>query len=196
LSACTYLPGDAPDSCLENCIKARGEGLGVIAQREQADCESRYVAANGRGKFACTFSGVADLSPKQVDAALKAAMADTKSARDAQDGDAMDAAYLKVESAALAGTKSACTKACNERGPNLIAARAQAPGLVLSYKRCMVAADSTPEARKLDAYEVDLYCDYLHKADARCRAANRCDWVEQFSTSTCTYVSPGVGRCR
>ena len=61
------------------------------------------------------------------------------------------------------------------------------PGLVLAYKRCMVTADSTLLARKYQAYDRDLYADLITKADATCRKANRCDWVEKYIQEGCTY---------
>jgi hypothetical protein len=56
----------------------------------------------------------------------------------------------------------------------------------------MVSADSTREARKLAAFERELYCGYLARANTRCRAANRCDWIEEHLDVGCTYVSPGI----
>lgn len=80
----------------------------------------------------------------------------------------------------------------------VVAELEKAHGLIRGYKRCMVSADSTLEARRLNAYERTLYSEYLQQANANCRAANRCDWVEKItgadpSTDTgCSYNSPGV----
>jgi hypothetical protein len=74
----------------------------------------------------------------------------------------------------------------------------KADALVRGYKFCMVAADSTYEARKLNAYERTLYLEYLQRADARCRQKNRCDWAERITQTDpqldtgCYYDSPGL----
>jgi hypothetical protein len=54
----------------------------------------------------------------------------------------------------------------------------------------MVAADSSLEARRAQAYESTLYKEFLEKADSKCRAGSRCDWLEGFSTFRCTYDTP------
>lgn len=91
--------------------------------------------------------------------------------------------------------QTACTSGCKLVGPKALAAKAQGPTLVGNYKRCMVAADSTREARKLNAYEADLYCDYLRKADARCRDAGKCDVLERYTELRCEYASHGANAC-
>jgi hypothetical protein len=113
-----------------------------------------------------------------------------------RDGAMLDRLFKQSNAQFLGELQTDCTKACNARGRDTIAIQKQGDALVTSYKRCMVAADSTLEARKLAAYEEDLYCDYFHKADARCRAASRCDRLEELSSLQCTYASPGIDRCQ
>jgi hypothetical protein len=102
------------------------------------------------------------------------------------DKDTLDAAFAQVIPLVLQLREAACTATCNERGR----AAKEAPGLVRAYKLCMVAADSTLEARRLQAYESTLYREFLEHADSKCRARSRCDWLEGFSTARCTYDSP------
>jgi len=102
------------------------------------------------------------------------------------DDAALDAVFAQWIASVLQGREAACTTTCNERGR----AAKEAPGLVHAYKLCMVAADSTPEARRLQAFENTLYREFLDHADGKCRAGSRCDWLEGFSTARCTYDSP------
>jgi hypothetical protein len=102
------------------------------------------------------------------------------------DGVTLDAVFAQWITSVLQGREAVCTATCNERGR----ASKDAPGLVHAYKLCMVAADSTPEARRLQAFENTLYRDFLEHADSKCRARSRCDWLESFSTARCTYDSP------
>lgn len=60
--------------------------------------------------------------------------------------------------------------------------------LMLAYKRCMLSVDSTHQAITYRIHDADLYRDLLSKADARCRAASRCDWLEKNSDDwRCSY---------
>lgn len=64
----------------------------------------------------------------------------------------------------------------------------QGEGRRLSYKKCMLAVDSTIETIRYKLHDNDLYQDRMQKADARCRAANRCDWLEKYSDEfSCSY---------
>ena len=83
------------------------------------------------------------------------------------DGATLDAAFEELIPRFMQFRENVCTATCNEQGR----ATKDAPGMVTAYKRCMVDADSTAEARKLNAYERDLYCDTFKKADARCRTS-------------------------
>jgi hypothetical protein len=95
----------------------------------------------------------------------------------------------------LAAANAACSKQCvGDRAQAAIQvkerpkASAAAEGLVLSYKRCMLAVDSTRQAFTYRVHDTELYQDLLAKADARCRAANRCDWLEKYSDDwRCSY---------
>jgi hypothetical protein len=191
-SACVALPDlKLRQKCLSACLDAREKQAHAAVENEQAACELRFIEAKGRGKFACTLPDAAGapVDASQVEAQVKAAL-------QSKDGAALDEA-MRTSAVQLAQVlQAACTKRCNERAPHVATAEKQAPGLVTGYKRCMVAADSTREARKLDAYEADLYCDYIRKADAKCRAASRCDWLEDYSVLECTYLSPGVEHCQ
>jgi hypothetical protein len=190
VSICAMLPeAKAFAACYSQCVDARETAMHTAAEREQDACEASYIEAGGRGKFTCTLPGAVpgvDLDVAKFESGMKAAIK-------AHDLGALNALVKQSDGQFLATLQADCTKACNERAPKLLAVQKQGPALVTAYKRCMVAADSMLEARKLNAYESELYCDYLHKADAKCRAASRCDWLEQFSTLACTYASPGVG---
>lgn len=151
---------DAPDGvadadktkCSDDCAR---EIDGALAQRFNgalSACLSGYVKANGRGKSVCSV--------------VLPATADLK-------GDA------------FSGRVDECTKKCTNGGPAALAearertnAEQQGPALVVGYKKCMVAADSTPAARKYEAYERDLYAALMEKANATCRKSFRCDWLE------------------
>jgi hypothetical protein len=97
----------------------------------------------------------------------------------------------------LAARIGDCSHKCAAAGPAAVEeARERArverdgPELVLAYKRCMVVADSTPLARKYQAYDDDLYADLLGKANAVCRRTSRCDWLEKYGNGTlaCSYT--------
>jgi hypothetical protein len=161
------------------------------ADDEKSACIERFVDAKGKGRFSCALQGV-PLKPENS-AALEAEMKTAlPAALKARNGSALDALTARSDAQFLTVLQGDCTKSCVERGPNALLALTQGPTLVNSYKRCMVQADSTREARKLQAYETDLYCEYLGKANDRCRSANKCDLVEGGSDLECTYVSPGT----
>lgn len=101
-----------------------------------------------------------------LEAEMKAALF---TALKTHDGANLDALVKRSDARFLTLLKRDCTKKCLERGPQVLTAMKQGPTLVTAYKRCVVAADSTLEARKLSAYETDLYCDYMAKANQRCR---------------------------
>jgi hypothetical protein len=189
-SECLALVGDtAKNRCFLRCVDARETFAHSAASAEQAACESRYVQASGRGQIACSLPGASSaVDTATISQHLKQALS-------AADPGKIDVAIQESDAAFAFVLQKECTKKCLERGGDLLSVARQGPALIASYKRCMVAADSTPEARKLNAYETDLYCDYLAKAATRCRAAGRCDWVEKFSDQECSYVSPGVGVC-
>jgi hypothetical protein len=193
VSICVMLPDQkVASACYSQCIDARETAMHTAADREQDACESRYIEAQGRGKATCTLPGAMegiDLDAATFNARMKAAIL-------ARDLDAIDALIKQSDGQFLWDLQTDCTKACNDRASKLLAIQKQGPAFVAAYKRCMVAADSTLEARKLAVNDTDLYCDYLQKADTRCRAANRCEWIEQLSDMRCTYASPDVGRCQ
>jgi len=102
----------------------------------------------------------------------------------------LDTAFAQSVSTCLQFRDLACTTICNERVRNGLRAEKEAPDLVRKFKFCMVAADSTLEARKLEAYEGTLYREYIGRAEQKCRTTDRCEWLEQFSALRCTYDSP------
>jgi hypothetical protein len=191
----------AQKACASQCIDAREKAMHVAAAQEQSACESRYIEADGRNKAACSLPGaVPNVDVVKLKSDLAGAWAGF-AAGTAHDGAAFDDAIKRSDGQFLDELQTDCTKSCTERARNGLAVQKQGPPLVTAYKRCMVDADSGHEARKLAVYETDLYCDYIQKADARCRTASRCDWIEQFSSTTCTYNSPlfalaGAGRCQ
>ena len=190
ISDCARLPVEVFQTCVTRCISTRELKRDETVEQEQSSCESRFVEKGGHGNFACSIPGALS----EVDAAKT--QSEFNGAMQAHDGPALDATLKRADGSFLAKSQQTCTKACNERGPNLLAVRKQGPELVNAYKRCMMTADSTREARKLDAYEADLYCGYVQRADAKCRTADRCDWVEQYSNMVCNYASQGADRCR
>ena len=193
LSICAMLPDErVAKACYSRCINARETGMQATAEREQGACEASYVEAGGRGRFTCILAGAIpgiDLDDAKFEARMKVAT-------QARDLAGIDELAKQSDGQFLWNLQTDCTKACNERAPKALAAQKQGSALVTAYKRCMIAADSTLETLKLAVYERDLYCDNLQKADARCRAANRCDWIEQFSDMRCLYTSPGADRCQ
>jgi hypothetical protein len=193
VSICAMLPDEkVAKACSSRCIKARETGMHATAEREQDACEASYIEAGGRGKFSCILPGAIpgiDLDSAKFEARMKAAT----QARDLAE---IDELAKESDGQFLWNLQTDCTKACNERAPKLLAAQKQGSALVTAYKRCMMAADSTLETLKLAVYETGLYCDNLQKADARCRAASKCEWIERFSDIRCTYASPGVDRCQ
>lgn len=101
----------------------------------------------------------------------------------------------KGDGAAVPPEKLSCVAACKEiveQDRNAAREReraaAQAQKLVTAYKKCMMAVDSTLEARKYEAYDRELYDQLMSKTDGRCRAANKCDWLEKYSEEwQCAY---------
>ena len=122
----------------------------------------------------------------------------------AREADAAQLAAIEAEDARKAA-HAASPEGRAEAAAAAIAAAAieadwrKANDLIRGYKFCMVAADSSLEARKLNAYERTLYLEYLQRADVRCRQKNRCDWAEKItrtedpqSATGCYYDSPGL----
>ncbi len=95
----------------------------------------------------------------------------------------------------IAKSNKECAEACVLGRAEAVIAKRERPkaaaageSLVLSYKRCMLATDTGPEAEKYRRFDSALYRDLMTKTDARCRSANRCAWLEQYSeTWRCKY---------
>ena len=96
--------------------------------------------------------------------------------------------------AAIPEIEKRCSKTCaeqrlevqresKERGK----ASAQGEQSVLSYKRCMLAVDRTTTAISYRIHDRDLYENLMQTANSRCRASNRCDWLESYSEFQCVY---------
>jgi hypothetical protein len=193
-SACSALsePG-ASRKCTQDCHAARDRRLRDAAEQAQRECEAHFVAAQGSGKFACTIAG----ADRSID--KKRLATDFTRAMREHDELAMDALLQKSERLFAADLEKQCTQACRKRGPQLIEsarAEAQAKTLIASYDLCMVKADGSEAARKLDASRSGVYCGYLSKADAKCRRASRCDWLETLTDVRCRYASAAVASCR
>lgn len=190
-SECLLLRGgDAQQACYDQCIEARDDDMNALEVPERDACTDRYVASEGRGHNACVIDGATpNVNVSRMQADIGAALR-------AHNGAALDALIEVADGEERFRIQTDCTKACVAWGSNVVAALKQGPALRTAYKRCMVDADSTADARKWAAYETDLYCDYLHQADVRCRAASRCDWLGKYSTIQCAYVSPGVEVCQ
>jgi hypothetical protein len=100
----------------------------------------------------------------------------------------------QVTDEGFAKIRAHCAKRCvEERAENARAAKESAQaeqsgeGLVLAYKRCMMAVDQTLAARKEQLYDRDLYNKRMQGADGRCRKQHRCDWLEEYSGFECSY---------
>lgn len=192
-SACLGLSAKGlRDWCVSRCVRKRDATAKAAAQAAQDHCEARFVQSQGRGRFACTIAH-ADGSPAPAD--NSAAERNIEAMFKSGDPALMDKAAQRSDTLFANQLQAQCTQQCNERGPELLDVARKGPGLVRAYKRCMVAADSTRKARKLQAYETSLYCEHLARANARCRRKHRCDWVEEYSTLQCAYDSPGVSQC-
>lgn len=144
--------------CESTCGRMVEAKLSALVASALTACLTRYVGAKGKGTFAC------------------------------------DVATPKVATADVTTRIESCSKACAQQGPEAIVtaresdlAEKQAENLSLAYRRCMVAADSTPLARKYQAYDQALYDELISKASATCRKANRCDWLEKYSKTACDY---------
>jgi hypothetical protein len=146
------------EDCESACGRLAEARSSAILDVALKGCLTSYVAAAGKGSFACSVE-----SPRSATTVLASRLAE-------------------------------CTQKCVADGPEaIITAREsekadkEGPALALGYRRCMVAADSTPLARKYQAYDNALYSDLLSKAATKCRSANRCDWVEKYSKNICDY---------
>jgi len=175
--------------CLQQCVKQAADRANSVEQAEEARCIQAFVDAKGHALTTCRLAQAQEPVPSMPssDEAMSAARA--------KDGPKLDELGARIDVVMSSEAQKSCSKRCADRAPNALQAAAQADRLVSSYKRCMVSADSTHEARKLNAYETDLYCDLLHKADVQCRSSSRCDWLEEYSDARCVYVSPGTGVC-
>lgn len=192
VSPCVALPNETDEkACFLRCTTVHEAAMNQSDEDEREACIGRYINANGKGRFACSLAGVPLKAENDaaVEAELKTAL---PAALKARDGATLDALVKRSDAQFLSILQTECTKRCLERAPNVLAVQKHGPSFVTAYKRCMVAADSTLEARKLNAYETDLYCDYITKANERCRASNKCDLVESNSDLECTYATPGT----
>lgn len=175
--------------CIKHCLEDRIAKVVTDEKGQLVACIETYVTSGGKKRGSCAIEGAVRDIPATP------SIDDVAAAVRAKDAPALDAIGRRFDAFVASKEQDACAKECVDRAPKVLAATRQAPSLVVAYKRCMVAADSTSEARKFAAYERELYCAYLKAADARCRTANRCDWVEEYSDMECGYASPGTGDC-
>jgi hypothetical protein len=194
-SACLQATAESTRVCLERCIEARDAAVWAEVEKAAAACVKAYIQGNGKRTHECRVSGASEDHGEDVEALGKQLGGEARKAQETRDGAALDKTLRQLEALERLRRQRKCTTACRKQGPEMLAAASKAPALITAYKRCMVNADSTHEARKLAAFERDLYCGYLARANTRCRAANRCDWVEEHLDAECTYVSPGIGDC-
>lgn len=176
--------------CFVGCIRDHEETNKTALKEETEACVGRYMQSARPTAITCSFPQAGALFDRKV------AAEELKRAAQNRDGAALDAFQRKSDADYFARVQPDCTKQCRSEGSERVEVATKGSELVTSYKRCMVAADSTHEARKLAVYETDLYCGLILKANERCRAANKCDLVEAHSALQCTYASPGVGRCQ
>jgi hypothetical protein len=191
ISWCAPIEVGKKNECIQTCIDGLDRKREEEASRAEADCESRLVAADGKGTFTC---GLAPEGPAED---VKKVSAEFSAALKSGDKDRMDVASARAFAIDRQRSEVSCSKKCNADGKDRMRANADGPDLVTKYKQCMVKADSTHEARKLAVYERDLYCGVLRKADTKCRELSKCDWLEGLSAGTCSYASPGLelGMC-
>lgn len=83
----------------------------------------------------------------------------------------------------LASRATECGKSCVQ----LQKEAKQFPDLVRQYERCMLAADRSPEARKLEPYSAAMYNRFLRTAEERCRKSSQCDRVERHPDFHCSW---------
>jgi len=195
-SACVGLkPEKLSQLCFQRCFSAHDRAIKAEAAHARSVCEQEYVDSKGKDVHECKIDNALE-DPGADVAALETRLRDgLEKALLSRDANALDKLFGEAQALDRFRLKKKCTAACRKRGPELAAAVLQGPALITAYKRCMVAADSTQEARKWAAYERDLYCGHLARANQSCRTAHRCDWVESHVELQCTYVSPGVGDC-
>lgn len=163
---CAEAPEGTPEEWVARCPKDCSWGIDIAITNAfnsaKTACMTRYTEASGKGSFTCDvhFPETADLKGEALAARVGTCSADC----------------VKDGPAALARAKEAARAA------------QQAPDIIRAYKRCMVEADSTPTARKFDAYDHDLYIDLLEKANASCRRSGKCDWIEKLEVGECGYA--------
>jgi hypothetical protein len=159
---------------------------------EEASPEQRASCA-----AACKASVLAALE-KRLEAAVEACVAAAVSAQCTgslpPDLDVNGPGGKQVSPDATKAYRDICSKQCSEKRAQAAklakeAPRAEREGtrLVEQYKRCMMAVDSTLDARKEELYDRDLYEARMTKANEKCRSQHRCDWLEEFSEFECVY---------
>ena len=182
-SLCFPANTDAPtgNACFVQCVKWVDNDGESVAKSAQDECEAKYIEADGKGHFAC---GLSPATARREDQKkLKASFNEAIRTLNLQ---ALDAVFTRVLTLDTLNRDRDCTAACNERGRSRVRAPKEAPALVRAFKVCMLRTDSTPEARKFEAYDHDLYAELMTKTTERCRAASKCDWLEEFSDLECT----------
>jgi len=194
--------GGALTMCTKACLDAIDSRNAAAAESAEQECEEKLVQAGGRGRFSCDLpvppgkredrETLKSLFGHELAAAFERARAGDQDA-----GAALDAMIARVLILDAQERASDCTKECNTAGQARVASEKEAaraattgPKMVRNYKLCMVRLDSTREARRLAVYEKALFREYREKADATCREANNCDWLEGHSDLRCVYETP------
>lgn len=166
---CRSGPVDAPVGSVQKCQTDCQMAIDKELLKRAADSFTECVGADGPVAATCNLVLPADADPRGTG--------------------------IGEFAPALEKAKSACSELCSkQRGENLATAadrkRAaeQGSSLVLAYKRCMVATDSTVQAVRYRLYDRDLYDNLMQSTNDRCRAGSKCDWLEKYSQEfACEY---------
>lgn len=168
-SSCRSGSADAKAGSLHKCETECQEAIQKALLQTATDAFAACISSDGPVTATCKLDlpdgadpddkGIAEFSPKLETARL--ACSDLCSKQ-------------RAENAATAGDR----KRASEQGA----------ALVLAYKRCMVATDSTVQAIRYRAYDRDLYDNLMQTTNERCRANSKCDWLEKYSQDfACEY---------
>jgi hypothetical protein len=148
--------------------------------RHTAHCAKYDASPEGRAA-AAKEKAAKEAALAQADE-QRAAEAERRAASSANAAAALEAIRKADEATAKADKERAARAAAYAASPEGKAeaadlARRTEDGarIVRAYKVCMVAANSTREARRLQVYETSLYCEYIKRAADRCHAASQCD---------------------
>jgi hypothetical protein len=188
---CAPVPAEATEddvlACSRDCADAIEKRLESRFADAREACVEKFVAAAGKGKFACELVALPESAELKGDA-LKARV-DVCSKTCATLGpdalkEARERARREAEErkAAEAARKAEEAKAAQRARDNAIGRE-----LAIAFHKCAVAADSSYTMRKYQAYDCPLYFAEMQKAVEGCYDRNRCDWVAEHSDYHCVY---------